>query len=78
MSELRKFKRYSEYVQKPFSPEKYAPVGARPKNSKGDNPGWRSKVKTIHANGAILKTEVPIKAGGYIHKTRYKAMRKGF
>lgn len=60
---LTKYKSYKDYVQKPICVDKLAPLTARPKNSKGDNPGFRTKLKHLHSKGSYLKSEVPFHHG---------------
>jgi hypothetical protein len=69
---------YSDYLAKDkakkHSTEHLAPLTARPKYSKGDNPRWRFKNETVKAKGrSPIKT---VDAKGHEHM--YKLTKKGF
>lgn len=66
---VNEYKSYKDYVQKPISVDKLAPLSARPKNSRGDYAKAREYTKYIHSIGVIEKSEVPISKDGFIKRS---------
>ena len=72
---MGKNKTYKEYLaeRKPIT-NHLAPLTARPKSSKGDNPKARAYLETIHAEHRVLKTEIPVRKDGTIATTKYRKL----
>lgn len=67
---------YKDYKQKPIT-SNLAPLTARPKWSKGDNPGYRAKTKHIHSKGALRINEVPVFKNNIVNISKTKRILKG-
>lgn len=72
-------KTYAEYLAEARKrpPSKYlAPVGARPKYSKGDTPKARERLKETHRRGLVELSELPITKNGTINKRKMRPIRQ--
>lgn len=76
---VQKHKTYAEYLKEARErpPSKHlAPVGAKPKYSKGDTPISRERAKETTRRGLIEVRDLPMTKAGLINSRKMKPIRR--